>query len=168
MGGPNLLPGGAQPPQGFEPWCTTLRGEQAWRHEVPGGPAAPKPTPLPPTPAAKPKATASRAPAVPVDQVPYLDEAAKKEVKTSDMADTQRGTGFARQKQAEAVGTVMVGGWIADQMGIVKPILDFTAKYTPSQMATGALLVGVPTVGLWYYGKWRRRKGERDATTLIR
>lgn len=31
------LPGGAAPPQGFDPWCTTLRGEQAWRHEVPGG-----------------------------------------------------------------------------------------------------------------------------------
>ncbi|MFN8018794.1 MAG: DUF4253 domain-containing protein [Acidimicrobiales bacterium] len=37
MSGPGLLPGGAQPPPGFEPWCTTLRGEQAWRHEVPGG-----------------------------------------------------------------------------------------------------------------------------------
>jgi hypothetical protein len=35
-----LLPGGATPPAGFEPWCTTLRGEQAWRHEVEGGPAA--------------------------------------------------------------------------------------------------------------------------------
>jgi hypothetical protein len=28
------------PPPGFEPWCTTLRGEQAWRHEVDGGRAA--------------------------------------------------------------------------------------------------------------------------------
>lgn len=40
MTGPGLLPGGAQPPQGFEPWCHTLRGLQAWRHEVPGGPGA--------------------------------------------------------------------------------------------------------------------------------
>lgn len=38
--GSGLLPGGAQPPQGFEPWCLTLRGEQAWRHEVDGGPEA--------------------------------------------------------------------------------------------------------------------------------
>jgi hypothetical protein len=38
--GPGLLPGGAQPPQGFEPWCHTLRGEQAWRHDVAGGPGA--------------------------------------------------------------------------------------------------------------------------------
>ena len=35
-----LLPGGAEPPPGFEPWCLTLRGEQAWRHEVDGGPGA--------------------------------------------------------------------------------------------------------------------------------
>ena len=40
MSGPGLLPGGAQAPQGFEPWCHTLRGEQAWRHEVPGGASA--------------------------------------------------------------------------------------------------------------------------------
>ncbi|MCB1040009.1 MAG: DUF4253 domain-containing protein [Acidimicrobiales bacterium] len=32
-----LLPGGAPPPAGFEPWTLTLRGDQAWRHEVPGG-----------------------------------------------------------------------------------------------------------------------------------
>jgi len=38
--GSGLLPGGTQPPSGFEPWCTTLRGEQAWRHEVSGGPSA--------------------------------------------------------------------------------------------------------------------------------
>jgi hypothetical protein len=37
VSGPGQLPGGAQPPPGFEPWCLTLRGEQAWRHEVPGG-----------------------------------------------------------------------------------------------------------------------------------
>jgi hypothetical protein len=37
MTGPGLLPGGAEPPRGFEPWCHTLRGEQAWRHEVAGG-----------------------------------------------------------------------------------------------------------------------------------
>ncbi|MEZ5138747.1 MAG: hypothetical protein R2711_08240 [Acidimicrobiales bacterium] len=35
-----LLPGGSPPPAGFEPWCLTLRGEQAWRHEVGGGAAA--------------------------------------------------------------------------------------------------------------------------------
>lgn len=40
MDGPALLPGGAQPPQGFEPWCRTLRGDQAWRHEVAGGASA--------------------------------------------------------------------------------------------------------------------------------
>jgi hypothetical protein len=34
---PHLLPGGSQPPPGFEPWCTTLRGEQAWRHDTGGG-----------------------------------------------------------------------------------------------------------------------------------
>ncbi len=37
MNGPALLPGGSQPPPGFEPWCHTLRGEQAWSHVVPGG-----------------------------------------------------------------------------------------------------------------------------------
>jgi len=35
-----LLPGGATPPAGFEPWTLTLRGEQAWRHEVNGGSSA--------------------------------------------------------------------------------------------------------------------------------
>lgn len=35
-----LLPGGAAAPPGFEPWCLTLRGEQAWRHELDGGPGA--------------------------------------------------------------------------------------------------------------------------------
>lgn len=34
------LPGGGDLPPGIEPWCTTLRGEQAWRLEVPGGPEA--------------------------------------------------------------------------------------------------------------------------------
>jgi hypothetical protein len=37
---PPLLPGGNEPPSGFEPWCITLRGEQAWRHQSAGGPAA--------------------------------------------------------------------------------------------------------------------------------
>lgn len=37
MAGPGLLPGGGQAPPGFEPWCHTLRGEQAWRHQVAGG-----------------------------------------------------------------------------------------------------------------------------------
>ena len=36
MSGDRTLPGGAQPPPGFEAWCTTLRGQQAFRHEVPG------------------------------------------------------------------------------------------------------------------------------------
>lgn len=40
MSGPNLLPGGGAAPPGFEPWCTTMRGQQAWRHEVAGGPEA--------------------------------------------------------------------------------------------------------------------------------
>ncbi len=40
MSDPTLLPGGSQPPPGFEPWCVTLRGEQAWRHESAGGAAA--------------------------------------------------------------------------------------------------------------------------------
>ncbi|CAN5649087.1 hypothetical protein BH10ACT1_BH10ACT1_07630 [soil metagenome] len=31
------LPGGADLPPGIEPWCKTLRGEQAWRLEVGGG-----------------------------------------------------------------------------------------------------------------------------------
>ncbi len=31
------LPGGADLPPGIEPWCTTLRGEQAWRLTSPGG-----------------------------------------------------------------------------------------------------------------------------------
>ncbi len=31
---------GQELPPGIEPWCTTLRGEQAWRLEVPGGKAA--------------------------------------------------------------------------------------------------------------------------------
>ena len=30
----------ADPPAGFEPWCRTLRGEQAWKVEIPGGPTA--------------------------------------------------------------------------------------------------------------------------------
>lgn len=34
------LPGGADLPPGIEPWCTTLRGEQAWRLAAPGGAAA--------------------------------------------------------------------------------------------------------------------------------
>ncbi|MCU1356617.1 MAG: hypothetical protein JWM89_2035 [Acidimicrobiales bacterium] len=34
------LPGGGEPPPGFQPWCTTLRGEQAWQLAVPGGAAA--------------------------------------------------------------------------------------------------------------------------------
>lgn len=34
------LPGGTPAPQGFEPWCRTLRGEQAWLLSTPGGPDA--------------------------------------------------------------------------------------------------------------------------------
>jgi hypothetical protein len=34
------LPGGAALPPGLEPWCTTLRGEQAWVLEVEGGEVA--------------------------------------------------------------------------------------------------------------------------------
>lgn len=34
------LPGGAHLPPGIEPWCRTLRGEQAWRLESVGGEAA--------------------------------------------------------------------------------------------------------------------------------
>lgn len=34
------LPGGGGLPPGIEPWCTTLRGEQAWRLEVAGGTTA--------------------------------------------------------------------------------------------------------------------------------
>ena len=34
------LPGGAHLPPGIEPWCRTLRGEQAWRLESAGGAAA--------------------------------------------------------------------------------------------------------------------------------
>ena len=33
-------PGGADLPPGIEPWCTTLRGEQAWRLEAAGGETA--------------------------------------------------------------------------------------------------------------------------------
>ncbi len=33
------LPGGGDLPPGIVPWCTTLRGEQAWRLEVAGGEA---------------------------------------------------------------------------------------------------------------------------------
>ena len=34
------MPGGGEPPPEFQPWCTTLRGEQAWQLAVPGGAAA--------------------------------------------------------------------------------------------------------------------------------
>lgn len=34
------LPAGIELPPGIEPWCTTLRGEQAWRLTSPGGPEA--------------------------------------------------------------------------------------------------------------------------------
>ncbi|HEX2576870.1 MAG TPA: DUF4253 domain-containing protein [Aquihabitans sp.] len=34
------LPGGGDLPPGIVAWCTTLRGDQAWRLEVAGGPAA--------------------------------------------------------------------------------------------------------------------------------
>ena len=37
MSTPSRLPGGTDLPPGIEPWCTTLRGEQAWRLEVGGG-----------------------------------------------------------------------------------------------------------------------------------
>lgn len=126
--------------------------------------------PIPPAPPPKPAAPAktTKATPVPVDQVPYLDAAAKAAPKAKPIEDSQRGTGYARQKQAEAIGTVAVGGWMADQMGLVKPVLDFTAKYTPSQIAVGAALIGLPTIGLWYYGKWRRRKGEDEADTLLK
>lgn len=129
--------------------------------------AAEKRDTAPAAPSAKPKTKTTKATPVPVDSVPYLDETAKAAPKVKPIEESQRGTGYARQKQAEAIGTVAVGGWMADQMGLVKPILDFTSKYTPSQIAVGAALIGVPTVGLWYYGKWRRRKGEADADSLL-
>lgn len=40
MSDPSRPPPGSGLPPGIEPWCTTLRGEQAWRLEVPGGAAA--------------------------------------------------------------------------------------------------------------------------------
>lgn len=33
----STLPRGSEPPKGFEPWCTTLRGDQTWLVESPGG-----------------------------------------------------------------------------------------------------------------------------------
>ncbi|QXC61508.1 DUF4253 domain-containing protein [Aquihabitans sp. G128] len=40
MSDPSRLPGGAGLPPGIEPWCRTLRGEQAWRMDVAGGETA--------------------------------------------------------------------------------------------------------------------------------
>ena len=37
MGNESTLPGGSDAPSAYEPWCRTLRGDQAWRFDVRGG-----------------------------------------------------------------------------------------------------------------------------------
>ncbi|MEM9584776.1 MAG: lysozyme [Pseudomonadota bacterium] len=101
---------------------------------------------------------------IPVKQVRYLETT---EPKVKDMKDSQRGKGFAKEEIAKASGTVAIGGMVADQVGIVEPVVAFAEKYSPAKIATVFIVLGVISIVVFYWGKWQRQKGEDEADTLL-
>jgi lysozyme len=140
-------------------WLNT--GEFIALGGTPGEPI--KPAPLPD--AAKPKRSTTAKPPKAIEDISYLPKGVAPKVERIE--DSQRGKAVETVAQAKVIGTIGAAGWMSQQLGAIEPIMKATKAYTP-QMVT-IFFVGVITISvvLFYYGKWLRRKGERDATTLL-
>jgi hypothetical protein len=123
-----------------------------------------KAAPLPEA-AKAPKRSAAAKPPKDIEDISYLPKGVAPKVERVE--DTQRGKAVERVAQAKLLGTVGAAGWMADQLGAVEPIMKASKTYTPQMVAFFFVGVVVISVVLFYYGKWLRKKGERDATTLL-
>lgn len=107
--------------------------------------------------------------AIPVEQVRYLDSKDKTpgNITVKPIQDSQRGKGFAKAETAKTVGTVAVAGMVAEQLGAMRPIIEFAEKYSWNVIAIVFVLMIVIAFVLYQYGKWQREKGEKEAEDLL-
>lgn len=104
-------------------------------------------------------------PRVPIDAVDYLENDGPPKVKRIE--DSQRGKGYAKTTTGQVLGTVAVGGAVAEQLGAVEPVIQFAERYSMATAGYVFLFLGVVAVVWYYWGEWQRLKGEREAEDLL-
>ena len=113
----------------------------------------------------KPKLAITKlTPRVPVAAVQYLDNP---EPQVKRIEDSQRGKGYAKMTTGQVVGTVAVGGAVADQLNAVETVIQFAERYSMATAGSVFLFLGFIAVVWYFWGEWMRKKGEDDATDLL-
>lgn len=103
-------------------------------------------------------------PKVPVAAVQYLNNP---EPQVKRIEDSQRGKGYAKMTTGQVVGTVAVGGAVADQLNAVEPVIQFAERYSMATAGSVFLFLGFIAVVWYFWGEWMRKKGEDEATDLL-
>ena len=101
---------------------------------------------------------------VPIEAVDYIENP---EPQVKRIEDSQRGKGYAKTTTGQVVGVAAAGGVVAEQIGVIEPVINFAEKYNMATAATVFILLGFVAVAWYYFGKWQRQKGEDEATDLL-
>ena len=105
----------------------------------------------------------------PVEAVHYLADEDKKpgNITVKPIEDSQRGKGYAKSEMGKQGMIAGAGGSAAVAIGAAEPVVRFVDKYPSNTIAivfAGLLLFGL---GLHFYGKWQRERGEDRAEDLL-
>lgn len=105
----------------------------------------------------------------PVESVHYLADADKKpgNITVKPIEDSQRGKGYAKSEMGKQGMIAGAGGSAAVAIGAAEPVVKFVDKYPSNTIAAVFLLLLVMGVGLHFYGKWQRERGEDSAEDLL-
>ncbi len=105
----------------------------------------------------------------PVESVHYLADEDKKpgNVTVKPIEESRRGRGYAKSEMGKQGMIAGAGGSAAVAIGAAEPVVRFVDKYPSNTIAivfAGLLLFGL---GLHFYGKWERARGEDGAEDLL-
>jgi GH24 family phage-related lysozyme (muramidase) len=106
---------------------------------------------------------------VPIEAVEYLEPKDKEpgNITVKRIEDSRRGKGYAKSEMGKQGMIAGAGGSAAVAIGAAEPVVRFVDKYPSNTIAIvflGLLLFGV---GLHFYGKWERERGEDGAEDLL-
>jgi hypothetical protein len=105
----------------------------------------------------------------PVESVHYLADEDKKpgNITVKPIEESQRGKGYAKSEMGKQGMIAGAGGSAAVAIGAAEPVVRFVDKYPSNTIAAVFLLLLIMGVGLHFYGKWQRERGEDSAEDLL-
>jgi hypothetical protein len=106
---------------------------------------------------------------VPVESVHYLKDEDKSagSITVKPIEESRRGRGYAKSEMGKQGMIAGAGGSAAVAIGAAEPVVKFVDKYPSNTIAIVFLGLLIFGVGLHYYGRWERSKGEDGAEDLL-